>query len=110
MYYSRDRISMCNVCKREYTSFHFEVRRGLKVYICPDCLDSAKSHFIWICLNCGNSYRRSKEVVMGRIYDYGIKEASFLYENQIIQGIEGCINCNPELIMKYSEKLRECSM
>src|SRR5512140_950656 len=76
MYYSRDRISMCNVCKREYTSFHFEARPGLKVYVCTDCLDSAKSNFIWICLNCGNSYHRAKEVVMGRIYDYGIKEAS----------------------------------
>jgi len=110
MYYSRDRISMCNVCKREYTSFHFEARPGLKVYVCADCLDSAKSNFIWICLNCGNSYRRAKEVVMGRIYDYGIKEASFLYENQIIQGIEACIHCNPELILQYSDKLRECAL
>jgi hypothetical protein len=105
MYYSRDRISMCNVCKREYTSFHFEARPGLKVFVCADCLDSAKSNFIWICLNCGNSYHRAKEVVMGRIYDYGIKEASFLYENQIIHGIEACVHCNPELILEYADKL-----
>ncbi len=108
MYYSRDRILLCNVCKREYTSFHFEARPGIKVYVCAHCLDSAKSNFIWICLNCGNSYLRAKEVVMGRISDYGIKEASFLYENQIIQGIDGCIHCNPELILEYSEKRREC--
>lgn len=108
MYYSRDRILLCNVCKREYTSFHFEARPGLKVYVCENCLDSAKSNFVWICLNCGNSYQRAKEVVMGRICDYGVKEASFLCDNQIIQGIESCIHCNPELIVEYSGKLREC--
>ncbi len=110
MYYSRDRISNCNICKVEYTSTHFEAGPGLKVYICENCLDLAKSNFIWICLNCGNSYHRPKEVVMGRIHDYGIKEASFLYENQIIQGIEACIYCNPDLILGYYDKLKECSM
>ncbi len=110
MYFSRDRISMCNVCKREYTSFHFEAKPGLKVYVCADCLDSAKSNFIWICLNCGFSYQRAKEVVMARISDYGIKEASFLYENQIIQGIEACIQCKPERILEYSEKRRELAL
>ena len=110
MYYSRERILLCNVCKREYTSFHFEARPGLKVYVCKDCLDSARSNFIWICLNCGISYHRPKELVMGRMHDYGIKEASFLYENQIIQGIEACIHCNPELIFEYSDKRRECAL
>jgi hypothetical protein len=47
---------------------------------------------------------------MNRIHDYGIKEASFLYENQIIQGLEACIRCNPELILEYSDRLRECAM
>lgn len=110
MYYSRDRILLCNVCKREYTSFHFEARPGHKVYVCKDCLDSAMSNFIWICLNCGNSYHRPKEVVMGRIYDYGIKEAYFLCESQIIQGIDACMQCNPELIAEYSGKLRDCAL
>ncbi len=110
MYYSRERILLCNVCKREYTSFHFEVRPGLKIYVCQDCLESARSNFIWICLNCGHSYQRPKEIVMGRISDYGIKEASFLYENQIIQGIEACIRCNPQLILEYSNKRRECAL
>jgi len=110
MYYSRERISGCNICKREYTSFHFEARPGLKVYVCKDCLDSAKSNFIWICLNCGNSYLRPKNAVMNRMHDYGIKEAAFLYENQIIQGIEACIGCSPELILEYSGRLRECAM
>ena len=108
MYYSRGRIAQCDACKREYTSFHFEASPGFKIYICGHCLDLAKSNFIWICLNCGNSYHRPKEVVLSRIHDYGVKEASFLSENLIIQGIDGCIYCDPQLILKSSDKRREC--
>ncbi len=109
MYFSRDRILRCNFCKVEYTSFHFEASPGVKVYICEDCLNSAKTNFICICLNCGKSYQSPKEAVLDRLYDYGIREASFLYENLIIQGIGACINCNPELILGYLEKGRDCA-
>jgi len=72
-------------------------------------MDSAKANFVWICLSCGNVYMRPKNLVMNRIYDYGIREASFLYENQIIQGIDACINCNPDLILEVTNRLGECA-
>ncbi len=110
MYYSSDRISQCNICRREYTSFHLEASPGIRVYVCKDCMESAKSNFIWICLSCGSSYQRPKNLVMDRMFDYGIREAAFLFENQIIQGIDGCIHCNPELILEFMDKLGECAM
>ena len=108
MYYSADRISQCSVCKSGYTSFHFEVMPAVKIYVCQDCMEWARSHFIWICLNCGRSYLRPKNLVMNRIYDYGLREAAFLYENRIIQGIDACICCSPEQILEYTNRLDEC--
>jgi hypothetical protein len=45
---------------------------------------------------------------MNRIYDYGLREAAFLYENKIIQGIEACIACCPEQILELTNRLDEC--
>jgi hypothetical protein len=105
--YFGDRISQCSICKSEYTSFHFEITPASKVYVCQDCLEHARDHFIWICLNCGRSYLRPKNLVMNRIHDYGLKEAVFLYENRIIQGIGACVCCCPDLIMEYTDRLGE---
>ncbi len=107
MYFFGSRLSQCSVCKSEYTSFHFEIRPADRIYICLDCLESARSNFVWICLNCGRSYLRPKTIVMNRIHDYGLKEAAFLYENIIIHGIEGCVSCRPELILRSASRPRE---
>ncbi|MDA8432833.1 MAG: hypothetical protein M0Z60_07705 [Nitrospiraceae bacterium] len=105
-----DRISQCSICKAEYTSFHFEVMPACRVYVCGECMELARDHFIWICLNCGRSFWRPKNVVMNRIHDYGLKEAVFLYENRIIHGIAGCIHCSPDLILEYTDRLGKCAL
>lgn len=94
-------IAQCDICRREYTSFHFEAVRGSKLYVCQVCLQSSKSNFIWICLNCGKSYQRPKNLVMNRLNGYGIKFAALLYESKIIQGVDMCLACNPEGIVEY---------
>lgn len=107
-----NKISQCNICRQEYTSFHFEAMPGFKIYVCQNCLKAAKHNFIWICMNCGKSYFRPKNLVMKRINGYGIKEASILNESQIIQGIYMCIKCNPKGICDYinsNKKRKECA-
>lgn len=101
------KISECNVCKHEYTSFHFEALPGYKIFVCHNCLETAKFNFIWVCLNCGKSYLRSKKLVMSRRNGYGIREASFLNESQLIQGIHMCLHCNPRAILKLIMEKRQ---
>jgi hypothetical protein len=94
----------CNVCKREYTTIHAEVMPGIKIYVCDTCLEAAKNNFIWICMNCGRSYIRPKKLVLERITDYELKRAFLECEDlQIIQGIDMCIECDPEGIFNYME-------
>jgi hypothetical protein len=83
---------------------------GVKIYVCENCLDTAKYNFIWICMNCGKVYIRPKELVIKRIKDFELKRAYLLCANmQIIQGIDMCIECDPEGIINYMNKMEmEC--
>jgi hypothetical protein len=105
------RISQCRICRLEYTSTRLKAEPGVVIHICPVCLEKAKDHFIWLCLNCGRPYFRLKNLVMNRMCGYGLREARFLYETPLIQGIDFCVVCNPEFIVEYvyTNKERHCS-
>lgn len=102
----------CNICKKEYTSNHAEVTPGVHIYVCMNCLEKAKTNFIWICMGCGKTYLRPKELVIARTKNLELKRAYMLCEDmQIIQGIDMCIACEPqEIIIRYvdSQKMAVC--
>jgi hypothetical protein len=94
----------CTLCKNEYTSINTEVQLGLIIYVCNKCLESAKDNFIWICMRCGKVYHRAKKLVIERSTNFEMKRAYMLCEDmQIIQGIDMCIECDPEGIFNYME-------
>lgn len=89
-------IEHCSICRHEYTSAHIEARPGLKIYVCENCIEAAEYNFIWICLNCGKVYIRPKALMIKRINNYGLYE-----DMQVIQGIDMCIECDPEGIINF---------
>jgi len=94
----------CNICKEVYTKRSVEVDEGEVVYVCEDCIETAKDNFIWICMCCGKTYIRPKGLVIARIKDLEIKRAYMLCEDmQIIQGIDMCVACSPERILDIME-------
>ncbi len=100
----KDAHGQCNICKKEYTSKHVEVMPGTVVYVCSQCVEKAKDNFIWLCMNCGKSYIRPKDLVINKIKNYELKRAYMLCEDMlIIQGIDMCIACSPERIVEYME-------
>ena len=99
---SKSKYRQCDICGEEYTSVNVEVVPGVKIYVCGACLEAAKHNFIWICMNCGKVYIRSKKLVINRIKDVGLKRAYLLcMDMRIIQGIDMCVRCDPEGVMNY---------
>lgn len=97
-----DEHKRCNICKDEFTTTHVEAAPGVLLYVCSSCLEKANDNFIWICMSCGEIYLRPKRSVINRVKDHELKRAYMLCEDlQIIQGIDMCIACNPELIVEY---------
>ena len=95
---------LCTICKKEYTSIHTEAAPGIKIHVCDNCLETAKHNFIWICMGCGKVYLRSKKLVLERLTNFELKQAYGKCEDmQIIQGIDICIECDPEGIFNYME-------
>jgi hypothetical protein len=93
---------LCSVCKEKLTTINAEVAPGWQVHVCDTCLESAKQNFIWICMHCGNVYIRPKMLVLKRFTDPKLKYAfQQCADEQIIQGIDGCVECEPEAIMHY---------
>jgi hypothetical protein len=102
-----NKYEKCNVCKDVYTFTHVEAMPGVFIFVCEDCLEAAKYHFIWICMNCGKVYLRPKKLVISRLRDPDLKRAYMMCEDmQIIQGIEMCIECDPEGISEYMDNMR----
>ena len=88
---------MCNICGKEYTSIHCETQPGINIYVCEGCIETAKDNFIWICMDCGKVYIRSKKMVIERTRDLELKKSYMLSEDKIIiQGIDMCLSCSPE--------------
>ncbi len=93
---------MCIVCRQDKTTIHAEVAPGQQVYVCEKCLETAKQNFIWICMSCGNVYIRPKSLVLKRLADPSLKHAYLQYKDQqIIQGIDRCIECDTTRIVQY---------
>jgi hypothetical protein len=91
---------LCIVCKAELTSINAEVSPGCHVHVCKKCLESAKQNFIWICMHCGNVFIKPKMPVLTRHTDPKFKYTYYpCADEQIIQGIDACIECEPDSIM-----------
>ncbi len=94
----------CNICNEVYTTVNVEVAEDIIIFVCSECIDIAKENFIWLCLSCGKTYVRPKDLVITKIKDHELKRAYMLCEDmQIIQGIDMCISCSPERIIDYME-------
>jgi len=94
----------CNICRGRYTMQHVEVEKGSVIYVCSECIEKAQDNFIWICMTCGKSYIRPKQLVINRTKDRELKKAYMLCQDLlIIQGIDVCIACSPERILDYAE-------
>jgi hypothetical protein len=93
---------LCEVCHKERTTIHAEITPGRQLFVCETCLESAKQNFIWICVHCGNVFIRPKALVLRRLKDPVLKRAYAACESQqIIQGIDRCIECAPDEVMEF---------
>ena len=100
-------MELCSICKEQYTSTYVEAMPGMNVYVCSSCLEAAKYNFIWICLNCEKVYIRPKSLVLKRIGNFEMKKAYMICtDTQIIQGIDICIQCDPQGILHYMNTVR----
>lgn len=97
-----DSLGQCSICKKEYTTTHVEAKPGVQLYVCANCLEKAKDNFIWVCTNCGKSHSRPKKLIFSRLAFSGLENAHLLSEGvPLIQGIDICIECDPEGIREY---------
>lgn len=102
-----NKLEKCSVCKHEYTSTHVEAMSGVKLYVCANCIEATKYNFIWICMSCGKVYIKPKSLVIKNITDPELKRAYLLCEHmQIIQGIDMCIECDPDGIINYMRRVK----
>jgi hypothetical protein len=105
--FEKGKIEHCHICKDEYTSMHVEAMPGFIIFVCENCLEAAKYNFIWLCMNCGRVYLRPKKLVIERIKDIDLKRAYLMCEDmRIIQGIDMCIECDPDGIIDLMENSR----
>lgn len=97
-----NRKELCHICRAELTTIHAELAPGQHVFVCEKCLETAKQNFIWVCMHCGNVYIRPKSLVLKRLTDPQLKQAYQQCEDQqIIQGIDRCIECDAEGIVEF---------
>ncbi len=91
---------ICTICRETLTTIRADVEGGMQIFVCEKCLETAKSNFVWICLACGSVFIRPKSIVLARLTDPELKKAYHACEQlQIIQGIDRCIECDPEGIV-----------
>ncbi len=96
-------VGKCNICKDVYTATSIEIETDLAIFVCADCIETAKDNFIWLCITCGKAYIKPKELVINKVKDPELKKAYMLCQDmQLIQGIE-CIACHPERVVEYME-------
>lgn len=101
-------IGKCIICGEVYTASYVEIFEKTFVFVCAHCLDKAKENFIWLCMTCGKSYVKPKDLVISRIKDYELKRAYMLCKDvQIVQGIDECISCTPERMVEFLEMQEE---
>lgn len=105
-------FELCTICNTVYTATHAEIKPGLKIYVCDECVEAATYNFIWLCLHCGRAFLRPKNIVINEAIDEELKEAYMLCKDtQVIQTIEMCQECDPsgtERYMKLQITNMEC--
>ena len=88
----------CTICNDVYTPMHTEIRPGVDIYICEDCVEAARYNFIWVCLHCGRAYLCLKNTAVNE-------------GTPVIQAIDMCQKCDPngtERYMKLEIENMEC--
>ena len=97
-------VGKCNICKEVYTATRVEMEPEVSIFICADCIEKARDHFIWLCITCGKTYIKPKDLVINKVKDHELKKAYMLCEDmRLIQGIDMCVACRPERIIEYME-------
>lgn len=92
---------LCSVCREAMTTVSAEVGPGKSIFVCKQCLETAKQNFIWICMHCGSVFIRPKILVLKRLTDPELKRAYYqCADMQIIQGIDLCVECDPEGVVE----------
>ncbi len=103
----QEQKGLCLVCKDTMTSINTQIESGMTIFVCEKCLETTKSNFIWICMGCGKVYVRPKSIVLKRMTDAHMEHAYRVCEDlQVIQGIDRCIECDPEGIMQAMSPAR----
>lgn len=91
------------MCHRNKTETNCTIGDGYIVFACEACLEKAKTNFIWVCMECGLSFIRPKDLVIRRVKDIELKRACLEISHlQVIQGIEFCVNCNPDEVNDFN--------
>ena len=93
--------ALCTVCREEMTTINADVGGGKKVFVCEKCLETAKENFIWICMQCGSVFIRPKSLVLKRLGGELKRAYAACGNEQIIQGIDMCVECSPEGIIEF---------
>jgi hypothetical protein len=98
---------LCRVCREERTAVHAEIAPGQQIFVCEKCLETTLQNFIWICLHCGTVYIRPKSLVLKHLKDPALRQAYARCEGvQIVQGIDRCMECEPEAILEFVASAR----
>ncbi|MDH4027906.1 MAG: hypothetical protein OEU95_03630 [Nitrospirota bacterium] len=104
----KNEVGKCIICGEVYTTSNVELFKKTYVFVCTRCLERAKDNFIWLCMTCGKSYVKPKDLVITRIRDHELKKAYMLCKDtQLVQGIDECIACTPERMVEYLETQQE---
>ena len=105
-------LETCTICNDAYTPMHAEIRPGLKIYVCEDCIEAARYNFIWVCLQCGRAYLHPKKFSLNEPTDEELEKTYMApEETRMIQTIEMCRECDPngtERYMKLQITAMEC--
>ncbi|GBE04278.1 hypothetical protein BMS3Abin09_01211 [bacterium BMS3Abin09] len=81
-------LEPCTICNDVYTPMHTEIRPGVHIYICEDCVEAARYNFIWLCLHCGRAYFHLKNITIND-------------ETPVIQAIDMCEKCDANGTERY---------
>jgi hypothetical protein len=98
---------LCFICKEAMTAVSADLETGMTIFVCEKCLETTRESFIWICMGCGKVYVRPKSIVLKRLTDARMNATYRVCEElQIIQGIDRCIECDPEAVMQAMTSAR----
>ena len=92
----------CDICRKEQTSTYVELKPGMLIRVCSECMEKTRDNFIWLCTGCGTAYFRPREMVIERLENSGAENSAMMCEDiQLIQTIDMCLECDPQGIMDW---------